>query len=78
MQFRKNRSYATINDGEFVTIRATPQDALPDEQKPFYVVDIIRRKGIGSAAYTSTMTTLSRAELGALLGIGKKRIDIGN
>lgn len=77
MQFKKNRSYATINEGESVIIRATPQDALPDEQKPFYIVDI-RRKGIGSAAYTSTMTTLSRAELGTLLGIGKKRIDIGN
>lgn len=78
MQFKKNQIYDTINEGETVIIRATPQDALPDEQKPFYIVNIIKRKGIGAAAYSNTLTTLSRAELGALLGIGKKRIDITN
>ena len=72
-RYLKHTEIATVKEGIFVKIEATPKDARDnDVANNFYIGYIIDRRVAGSAAYSSSLRTFSAEELRELLDIKPK------
>ncbi len=70
--FKKNKEYPT-KDGNYLIMRATPEDGLPGEKrKDFFIADIVTRPGNGGAAYSIETKILDSVELRRLLEVKKR------
>lgn len=72
MTLEKNRILKTTNPDVDIIVRATPADSEGEVEKIYFIVDVVTRAGIGSAAYKTEMKVFDTTELRKILGLKRK------
>lgn len=72
MTLEKNKFLPTTDPAVGLIVRATPKDAGEEVEKIYFIVEVIRRDNIGSAAYTTEMKVFDTTELRKMLGLKRK------
>lgn len=74
LKIKKGKPTQTIYPGIYYAILATPEDSLPGDKKPFYIVNVIDYNEKGARAYAVQTIVMGGDELREGFGLKKREI----
>ena len=74
LKIKKGKPTQTIYPSIYYTILATPEDSLPGDQKPFYIVNVIDYNEKGARAYAVETVAMGGDELREGFGLKTREI----